>query len=104
MPDDEPYVMGSDRDQRNIILLLVKAVDRSRRNLMAANMILHAISNMPPDQRKALTSAQIQAELKSGQQQLAQQPDPAVVRIEKILNGDGTFWEHLRVFVSQLHW
>jgi hypothetical protein len=104
VPDDDKYVLGSERDLRNVILLLVKAVERSRRNLMGANMAIHAISSMSPDERKALTSAQIATELKSVQQQLAQQRDPAVTQIEKVLNGDGEFLEHLRVFASQLHW
>jgi hypothetical protein len=96
--------MENDRDLRNVIMLLVKACSRSRRSLMAANMALHAISSMPLDQRKAVSLGEIQVQLKSVEQQLEAQPDPSVVRILKVLEGDGDFLEPLRVFASQLHW
>lgn len=101
---EEKYEFGSERDLRNVILLLVKAVSRSRTNLMAANMAIQAISSMRPDERKALTAERIQGELKSIRQQLERQSDPAVARIVKILEGDGDFLNQLRVFASQLHW
>ncbi|HXC00542.1 MAG TPA: hypothetical protein VNU74_09080 [Terriglobales bacterium] len=104
MPDDEKYVRGNERDVRNVILLLVKAISRTRRNLMAANMAIQATSNMPPDERKALTTGRIQAELRNIEQQLERQPDPAIVRIVNVLEGDGDFLESLRVFASKLHW
>lgn len=96
--------MDNDRDLRNVILLLVKACNRSRRNLMAANMAIHAISNMSQDQRKTLSSGYIQAQLKNIEKQLEQQPDQAGLRIQKILEGEEPFLEALRVFASQLHW
>jgi uncharacterized membrane protein len=92
------------KELRKVILLLVRACNRSRRNLMAANMAIHAISNMSPGERKALTAEQIQAELKSIERQLVQQPDPDGLRIENVLSEDGDFLEPLRDFASRLRW
>jgi hypothetical protein len=93
-----------EQELRKVVILLVKAISRTRRNLMAANMALHAISNMPPAERAALKAATIASERKSIEQQLEAQPDPAIVRILGILDGSGDYLEPLRVFASQLHW
>jgi len=94
----------NDLELRKVILQLVKACNRSRTNLMGANAAIQAMSTMTPAERKALTSEQIKSELKNIQQQLAQQPDPNGVEIEKVLSGDGDYLEPLRKFVSGLHW
>ena len=100
----EAYEIGSEKDLRNVILLLVKAVSRSRTSLMAGKMAIQAISSMSPDERKALTSEGIKSELANIERQLERQPDPAVVRVVQVLEGDGEFLNQLRVFASQLHW
>jgi hypothetical protein len=93
-----------ERNLRNILLVFVKRFNRTRSNLMAANMILQAISSMTPDQRAKLTSAQIQAQLKDCQKQLETQPDPAGVEIEKVLANEGPFENALGKFVAGLQW
>jgi hypothetical protein len=96
--------MANQDELRLAIRHVIKAFERSRRNLMAANMAIHAISSMSPGERKALTAEYIRAELKSIEQQLAQQPDFQFVQIDKALAGDGDMVEPLRQFASGLHW
>lgn len=96
--------MENDRNARNVILVLLKRLGRTRSNLMAARMAIRAISNMPRDQRAALTPKQIEVELKSIEQQLLDQPDPAQVEIEKALAGDAPFENELAKFVENLQW
>jgi hypothetical protein len=96
--------MGNDRNLRNVLLVFLKRFGRTRSNLMAARMVIRAISNMPPGQRAALTSKQIEAELKSGEQQLLAQPDPVQVEIETTLAGEGPFENELAKFVANLQW
>jgi hypothetical protein len=92
------------KELRSVILALVKACNRSRRNLMAANMVIEAISSMSPDERKALRVEYIKTERKKIEQQLALQPDPAGVRIEKMLAEDEDYLKPLRDFAAELHW
>jgi hypothetical protein len=94
----------NEKEVRKVVILLVKAVSRSRRSLMAANMAIKAMSNMSPAERAALTSATIKGELKSIERQLEAQPDPAVLRVLGVLEGSGDYLEPLRAFASQLHW
>ncbi|MGA9040370.1 MAG: hypothetical protein WB421_07535 [Terriglobales bacterium] len=67
-------------------------------------MAIQAISSMSRDQRGALTPKQIEAELKSIEQQLLDQPDPAQAEMEKILAGDSPFENELAKFVTNLQW
>ena len=96
--------MQNDQNLRDIVLVFVKRFNRTRRNLMAANMTIRAIANMSPDQRVKLTSAQIDSELKNIQRQLEGQPDPAGLEIEQVLAGTGPFENALGKFVANLQW
>jgi hypothetical protein len=89
---------------RSIVLVFVKRFNRTRLNLMAANMILRGIASMSPEQRAKLTSEQIQAELKDCQRQLEKQPDPAGIEIEQVLSGTEPFENALGKFVANLQW
>lgn len=89
---------------RKILLAFVERFGRTRLNLMAANTILQAIATMPPGQRAELTAAQIQAELKNCQRQLAEQSDPALRDIQKVLESEEPFEAALADFVLNLQW
>lgn len=93
-----------DRNPRNIIRVLIKRFDHNRRSLMAANMAIQGISRMSRDERGHLTAEKIQAELKSIEQQLGNQSDPALVEIDRALGSDQPFENALAKFVAELRW
>jgi hypothetical protein len=94
----------NDRNLRNIIRVLIQKFGNTRRNLMAANATLQAISSMSPDQRKALTGTEIQAQLKNYQQQLSAQPDPDFVAMDQLLVGDDPLENEMGRFVAGIRW
>jgi hypothetical protein len=92
-----------ERELRKVVLVLVNAMIRSRRSLMATNMAIQAIGAMSPSERAILKPEGIKTDIAKFERQLAQQPHPNEIRIVKILEGSGDFLYDLRLFTSQLH-
>ena len=93
-----------DAEARKVVILLVRAIAATRKNAMAARMVIEAIKSMSAEERTALTPKQISSELANVERQLISQHEPGVVRIVEILEGQDDFLEPLRVSASQLHW
>jgi hypothetical protein len=96
--------MNDDRDLRNVILLLVKAVKLYKVRALTANTVLASLMALPPNKRAALTESYVQSEAMRISQAAEIGANKESAQIEKALSSEAAFLMALRVYASRQHW
>ena len=96
--------MSNDRDLRNVILILVKAVKLYKVRALTANKVLSSVMALPPNKRAALPPPYVQSEATRIRGLVENGVNKEADKVEKALSGDAAFLEALRIYASQQHW
>jgi hypothetical protein len=105
-PEQVPYAFGSDRDLRNVILLLVKAHKMRHSHATSLQSLLTGLmmqsrSSIPISPKDFEDQARDLPKIQATMDQIA---DDEARQLETILKGDGPFLDALRVYASRQFW
>jgi hypothetical protein len=105
-PEQTPYLFGSDRDLRNVILLLVKAHKMRHSHAtslqsLLTQLIMQSKSSIPLSPKDFEDQARDLPGIQATMDRIA---DDEAAEVEKALKGDGPFVDHLRVYASRQFW
>jgi hypothetical protein len=100
-----PYNKGmSDRDLRNVVLLLVEAHKKRQSHAAALRVLVQAVVDESASRKTALTLAEVEQELQKILAQTIPVADAEARQVEVALKGESDFLEPLRVYASQQFW
>ena len=105
-PEQPPYPFGSERDVKNVILLLVKAHKMRHSHATSLQSVLTQLmmqskSSIPLSPKDFEDQVRDLPKIQATMDRIA---DDEAAELEKALTGDGPFVDHLRVYASQQFW
>jgi hypothetical protein len=92
--------MDNDRDLRNVILLLIKAIKLYRARAYALNEALSALMATPPTKRYRIPVGMVNERAEGYHRDFQAQANQQAQKIEQALAGDGEYLEILRAYAS----
>lgn len=96
--------MENDRDMRNVITILVQAVEKYEIRSSSLNSTLQWIMELPPNNRAALTPNQVEAVAADFRDKAIPFVETSAALTLEKLSGDKPFLNTLRAYASKHFW
>jgi hypothetical protein len=96
--------MATDRQLRNVILILVDAVRLYKARAYTANDLLNTLMVLPPTKRAETTPQSLQSDANRIRAKFEQDASREAQQVIKALEGDGDYYFALQIYASKQHW